>query len=127
MSKPSKNMPMPISHSTRRWKPETGSRSSRPPALTGSLGALSLILDLSLCAGALRPRFSRLSGDYGVAAQRGDDPPLGLFQVLAQQLRGEAAVAVAERINDGGVLGDQALWVAVLQAAQADAHQPVRL
>ena len=34
MSKPSKNMPMPISHMMRRWKEEIGSRSRRAPAFT---------------------------------------------------------------------------------------------
>src|ERR1700719_2667905 len=32
MSKPSKNIPMPISHKIRRWNEETGSRSRRAPA-----------------------------------------------------------------------------------------------
>src|ERR1700676_5490175 len=34
MSKPSKNIPMPISHSIRRWNEEIGRRSSRAPAFT---------------------------------------------------------------------------------------------
>src|ERR1700730_9677077 len=33
MSKPSKNMPIPMSHMIRRWNEEIGSRSSRAPAL----------------------------------------------------------------------------------------------
>src|ERR1700676_4823531 len=33
MSKPSKNIPMPMSHMIRRWKEEIGSRSRRAPAL----------------------------------------------------------------------------------------------
>src|ERR1700676_4430259 len=33
MSKPSKNIPMPMSHMIRRWNEETGSRSRRAPAL----------------------------------------------------------------------------------------------
>src|ERR1700730_5177439 len=34
MSKPSKNIPMPMSHMIRRWNEEIGSRSRRAPALT---------------------------------------------------------------------------------------------
>src|SRR5271168_2770356 len=40
MSKPSKNIPMPIRIRMRRWNGPIGSRSSRPPALT----------DVAMCA-----------------------------------------------------------------------------
>src|ERR1700692_567749 len=40
MSKPSKNIPAPMSHMIRRWKEESGSRSSRAPAFTGIVGSL---------------------------------------------------------------------------------------
>src|ERR1700692_1796648 len=42
MSKPSKNIPAPISHMIRRWKEDSGSRSSRAPAFTGTAGSLLL-------------------------------------------------------------------------------------
>src|ERR1700681_3780619 len=40
MSNPSKNIPAPISHMIRRWKEESGSRSSRAPAFTVTAGSL---------------------------------------------------------------------------------------
>src|SRR6266851_3188375 len=40
MSNPSKNIPAPISHMIRRWKEESGSRSSRAPAFTGTASSL---------------------------------------------------------------------------------------
>src|SRR5579864_7316460 len=44
MSKPSKNIPMPMSHMIRRWKEEIGSRSSRTPALTVAVAVSSLFI-----------------------------------------------------------------------------------
>src|SRR5580693_254499 len=40
MSKPSKNIPMPMSHRIRRWKEEMGSRSRRAPAFTVAASSL---------------------------------------------------------------------------------------
>src|ERR1700676_1549040 len=40
MSKPSKNIPMPMSHRIRRWKEEMGSRSRRAPAFAVAASSL---------------------------------------------------------------------------------------
>src|SRR6266404_447578 len=57
MSKPSKNIPMPISHMIRRWNGEIGRRSSRAPALT--VTCLLRLCEQGHAAG--RQRFNRQS------------------------------------------------------------------
>src|SRR6266851_7794139 len=95
MSNPSKNIPAPISHMIRRWKEDSGSRSSRAPAFTGTASSL---LPRKHGHAAYRQGFR---GQTAVLIERVLLRRLEKFLAVPRGVRVEAQDALDDRIDVG--------------------------